>query len=284
MGKRMLALIKTLGLAVTAVGGFLLVRRLLEPKEEIAVPDTTSKPPNASSPAVSTSPPKKEEGLFSSLASDMKEGLSDKPKPKESQDYTYGVFRTQVGLAGPHPNGGFRNWKGMTLTFLPLVDTLTGLYARMSYDDAVKQGQLLGARLLTWDEFALIAREGFIIEPCTLVFSAEDQKKMRSKSYCEKHDACVAKRLAESGYDGSKPVSNVGKQWLYDSGGMNHGWWVRRKAGKDSKGNPAIVKAWDSSIPNDRSNLVPIQDKGAAHVAEHVHYTDYSQLVMLRKL
>lgn len=264
-----------LGLVLAASGTFLALRFLMARIRPAMASSEVSTMPTDKPPPSPQTPPKAEQGLFSNLASDLESGLADKPQAPTPK----GAFRSKLEHVVLHPAGGFIQWQGTTVTALPLWDLANGLYARCSYDDSLIVAQKFGAKLLTWDQFAYIAQHGFIIEPCI----QQAGPKMASREWCEKHDKCVRERLAASGYDGSKPVSNVGKQWLREPVGANHGWWVRRVQGKDASGNPAIVKRWDDGIPGDRSNLVPIQNAGLAHVAEKAHYTDYSQLLMLVK-
>jgi len=161
---------------------------------------------------------------------------------------------------------GVRKVNGRSFMLEPLIDRRTGLYARLSWRDAKEALTHFGAKFIdesAWHSLFRDPANAFILEPCTLVATTEDQKRMRTKAYCEKHDACVRAQLGP--WDGAKVLVNCGKQWLPEQG-VNFGWFRTRdglggKTGKEPR--PAGT---------------PIQTPGHAHVAEWTRYTDYSQL------
>jgi hypothetical protein len=165
--------------------------------------------------------------------------------------------------------GGWVRFGNIEVTALPLTDRRNGLFARLKYDDALEAARRLGGEILTEDDLIAIheaSKHGAALEiqPVTLVKTADDSNYMASLSFAKTHDAKVRAQLAAKGWDGSMPVSNVGKYWL--PGGFNFGWWVSNAGGRDKAGNPII------------------QSKGGAHIfnGKNTHI-DYSQLTMLKR-
>lgn len=176
-----------------------------------------------------------------------------------------------------HAQGPLTSWQGMTVTLLPVWDARNGIFAHLTYADALKVAERFGARLGSTTEFDTIHKLGFEIAPCIAGFDADDiacaqqlgydltdkdQKatfyslRMGTKLWAARHTACVLRKL--SGWDGTKPVSNAGKNWIIGAApgmALNYGWY-------------------DPEAPNGRM----WQSLGTKHNAQH---HDYSQLTML---
>ncbi len=163
------------------------------------------------------------------------------------------VYRTAVGRAVPHWTGWVPFADGLEITAAPLVDQdVEGLFARLTYRDAVAVAGAMGARLLTMAEHDLLAKTGRKLRPIIKTPGAE----MASLRYAKEHDAELADQMGK--WDGVTPLVNAGKQWVYGAApgrALNYGWW-------------------SSAAPNGRM----WQTLGTRHDDGH---TDYSQLTML---
>lgn len=188
--------------------------------------------------------------------------LKDAPMPLSVDPSAY-ITPVADAIIAP---SGMRKVNGRNYLCEPLIDRRTGLYARLSWKDAKEALSHFGLRFIAESEWYALFRDpanSFVLEPCTLVSTVEDQQRMRTQAYCEKHDACV--RAQFSNWDGNKVLVNCGKQWLPEQG-VNFGWF-RTKDGLGGK-----------SGKEPRPAGTPIQTPGHSHVAEWTRYTDYSQL------
>lgn len=155
------------------------------------------------------------------------------------------------------PKHGFVSWEGMMITPLPLIDAATGLFARLSYREALGVAERYGAKLLTPEQVDLLfAKSPFKLAPCIL----PPTHMMASREWAEKHDACVRSQLEKLGWDGRTPVANANKHWTRGAPpgrAHNYGWH-------------------DIKAPNGRI----WQSLGTRHDDGH---RDYSQLTYLVK-
>ncbi len=128
-------------------------------------------------------------------------------------------------------------WAGAT-TVEPLRDSLTGLYARLTYRDALAVAKALGARLPTRADVIARRSRAMEIEPVCLPTSemlegvalhdvqAFRDANMASREWAEIHDAEVQARLAARKWDGAQVVCNAGKHWIVGAGRARIcGWW-----------------------------------------------------------
>lgn len=127
-------------------------------------------------------------------------------------------------LDGPLPGGG------VEVTRLPLIDSQhrledgTPLLARLTYRDALRVAERLGAALPTRDEVRRLHVVGLQLEPITMAITA-------TLAGSKKHDAELWRRLRALGWDGGRPVSGAGKHWIAGAPpGRAYlaGWWTRR--------------------------------------------------------
>lgn len=210
--------------------------------------------------------------------------------------FPYPFWRSSPDDVALHPDGPFVTWEGLQVTRLPLIDTKHGVFARLTYKDALAVAQKLGARFGTAVEFDRIHAKGFEPKPCIGSLSKEEldlgpshgydvyskatyvdsktgktlkvsdrergrlfSRLMATLPWARRHDECLWSRL--EGWDKQRPVSNAGKQWL---------------AGPKSKGMAVNYGWYDPKAPNGRM----WQGRGDTHDDGH---TDYSQLTMLFK-
>lgn len=147
------------------------------------------------------------------------------------------------------------------LTTEPLRDARTGLYARLSYRDALAAAVALDASLVTPDDLEALhaaARQGKAVElaPCTLpsvamvraagyvgavkseAFQAAAQRlrgrEMRGEAWCRMHDETVARGLLAAAWDGVEAVAGAGKHWVVGApAGRSYlmGWWANTSTG-----------------------------------------------------
>lgn len=122
---------------------------------------------------------------------------------------------------------------GKDVTRLPIYDTVTQLFARTDYHDGSEYARTIGARLISVGSVKTIATFGHRIDPVLLPTRdmvaacprrpGEDKTDylkrlyapMGSIEWARTHDGLVrAALLHVSGWDGSKPVMNVGKWWV----------------------------------------------------------------------
>lgn len=166
-----------------------------------------------------------------------------RPGPHQPDEQGYGGLKDyltppkEAELPGP-----WLAWEGGSITPLPLLDKRTGLYARLSYAGALEAAKRLGGRLPTWQEALKIWQKGARIKPVQLVFEKYDQLRMKSLAYAVHHDKKVADQLEEMGWDGKKPVANVGKWWVAGAAPGHawlYGWWENPKSDTARQGIPA---------------------------------------------
>lgn len=253
-----------LAVMVAAVAGVVALTRTA--KAASAVPSAKPKTPSVPKPSTSTTSSSSQTVPASFKTSTTDDSAAPTSKPDDSD-----VYSTPPDYAVLSDPGGWVDFRGMQVTALPLTDSRTGLFARLRYEDAKEVARRLGAQLLEEKDFAHIHEaaktgEALEIKPVTLVASLADTLHMASLSFAKKHDARVHDQLSAANYDGSKPVSNVGKYWL--EGGYNFGWYDDAATGRDVDGNHLI------------------QSKGGAHIDANGKNThiDYSQLTMLKKV
>lgn len=199
----------------------------------------------------------------------MINGDDDMPQSAKDDSDTYYTPPEYAVISDP---GGWVNFRGTQVTSLPLTDSRTGLFARLKYDDAKKAADLLGGELLEEKDFAHIheaAHDGsgdaIEIAPVELVATKDDTLRMASLTFARKHDAKVHDELTAAKWNGSVPVSNIGKYWL--DGGYNFGWYDPNATGRDVDQNALV------------------QSKGGMHIDQNGqnHHIDYSQVTMLKK-
>lgn len=160
---------------------------------------------------------------------------------------------------------------GAEVTRLPLWDAKHGVFARLTYRDALAAAQAHGARLGSTTEYDKLHAAGFEPTPCIGGLTAAEKSAakaagiserdafgagMVSLEWARRHDACLFKKLAT--WDGQKPVSNAGKQWIGGAPAgraLNYGWY-------------------STAAPNGR------MWQGLGKVHDDAHH-DYSQLTML---
>jgi hypothetical protein len=179
--------------------------------------------------------------------------------PQVSDGSDQGIYQTHPDDAELDPTGNVAAG-GVLVTALPLRDRKTGLFARLTYADALIVAARLGASLLTAEIQDAIARAGIVLDPCTLPPTSS----MRSLAWAQHEDACITAQLAARGYDGSKPVT-VAKDYLADAPaghGRIRGWFVLSGTNK-------------GAAPPEG---VPIQPDSSAHDPQ---WNDYSQLLRL---
>lgn len=184
-----------------------------------------------------------------------------------------GIYHTAPEDAELDPTGWVRTAVG-EVTALPLRDRRTGLFARLTYRDAVAAAKLLGAELLSEREQDAIALEGVMLDPCTLPPTAQ----MASAEWAQREDRCIADQLLALSWDRVSPVNNAGKDWVRGAPpgrALNRGWYA--KTGPD--GRPRVDPKTGHFVggrPGPGVRL--IQTTGGAHNDTH---TDYSQLTRL---
>lgn len=147
------------------------------------------------------------------------------------------------------------------LTTEPLRDASTGLFARLTYRDALAAAVALDASLVTPDDVEALhaaARAGKAVElaPCTLpsvamvraagyvgavkseAFQAAAQRlrgrEMRGEAWCRMHDETVARGLLAAAWDGVEAVAGAGKHWVAGAPAGRSwlmGWWANTSTG-----------------------------------------------------
>jgi peptidoglycan hydrolase-like protein with peptidoglycan-binding domain len=168
------------------------------------------------------------------------------------------VYRTPPADAVLHPSGWARVGD-VEVTCLPMLDALTGLFARLSYAELEAVAVRHGARLVTMDTLLDVWHAGLRLSPVTLVARQDDTRHMRGRAFCERHDVAVREQLARAGWTAG-PVANVGKQWIRGAspGKARNGGWFG-------------------------ANGVAIQPGGPGSEHHDRDYTDYSQLATLER-
>lgn len=181
-----------------------------------------------------------------------------------------GVYHTAPEDAELDPTGWVSTAVG-EVTALPLRDRRTGLFARLTYRDAVAAAKLLGGELLSEREQDAIALEGVMLDPCTLPPTAQ----MASVEWAQRHDRCLTDQLHAIAWDRASPVNNAGKDWIRGAApgrALNRGWYAERAP----NGQPRIADGHFKGGRPPAARL--IQTTGGAHNDGH---TDYSQLTRL---
>jgi hypothetical protein len=162
---------------------------------------------------------------------------------------------------------------GVEVTRVPLLDGRqeakdAGIsFARLTYSDAEQVAKRYGARIPTAAELdrARMLAGARILKPCTLVFTADDERRMSTVEYAKRHDGCITTQLDITPLAESSVLINAGKHWASDpvqgqyagAGHItNHGWYD----------------------VDDPSRM--IQRKGGHHGPD---YTDYSQTTVLAR-
>jgi hypothetical protein len=135
-------------------------------------------------------------------------------------------------LSSAGGNGWLPLPSGVLVTRLPLTDAATGLYARLTYRDALEVAKAMGGRLPTREEVYELTAEacehGVVVKPVTLSYGPE----MVTRAHAEKHDAKVRERLTALAWDGVVPVCGVGKHWVAGASpgkARIAGWWDGQK-------------------------------------------------------
>ncbi|MGL4442671.1 MAG: hypothetical protein ACRCU1_03530 [Alsobacter sp.] len=163
------------------------------------------------------------------------------------------IYTTAVGSAQVHPSGWLPFGDGLEITAAPLIDAdEAGLFARLTYRDALAVAGAMGARLLSLTEHDKLWRTGRRLMP---IIKTPGQD-MASLEYARQHDAELFEQLKS--WDGKAPLANAGKMWVMGAAAgraLNYGWW-------------------DAKAPNG----LMWQTLGTRHDDGH---TDYSQLTML---
>ena len=151
----------------------------------------------------------------------------------------------------------------LLVTAEPLRDSATGLYARLTYREALAACARLGCRLPTAVEVDAIRDDalkpgGCLLTPVTLpdaemtapivgpgyqaAFAAMLAANMGGQPWCELHDSRVAAQLAAMGWDQSRPAMNAGKWYIGGAPAGRawlQGWWVPAHG----KGSAAYIQA-----------------------------------------
>lgn len=156
---------------------------------------------------------------------------------------------------------------GRAISRMPLWDNRAQLFARMGHGPAEGWAEAHGYRLATVAELDELHAAALHIQPYTLptlpmldaagipkpryradgtdtpALEAYRAANMRSRAWCEQHDAEVFARLHEAGWNG-QPVANAGKHWAQD--GIIYGWWrsggnVIQPASAFHRGDPSYT-------------------------------------------
>ncbi len=169
------------------------------------------------------------------------------------------VYRTPPGDAVLHPSGWARVG-GVEVTCMPMLDRLTGLFARLSYAELEEVAEREGGRLVSMDTLLDVWDVGVRLVPVTLVARQDDTRHMRGRAFCERHDAAVRAQLEALGWDGHSPVANVGKQWIRgaSAGKARNGGWFKKDG-------------------------IAIQPGGPGSEHHDRNYSDYSQLATIER-
>lgn len=187
-------------------------------------------------------------------------------------------FRSKLEDVYVHESGWWRASPILRVIKLPLLDRANKLpdgrpmFARLTTEEQEEFGRakLGGAKLLKMDHVWLVWREGVRLDPVTLVRTAADTARMRGRDFCEAHDRRVWDQLERIGWDGTKPVANVGKDSIRrppeavrrNPDAMRNGGWI-------TVGPDGVAGTFDD---------VAIQGGGDGSEHHNRRYTDYSQL------
>lgn len=149
------------------------------------------------------------------------------------------TFTSALACVAPHPLGWLSLPSGVEITRLPLWDSASSCFARLTPLTAAEWALANGARLPTLDELDALRVGSLHIDPATMPTSeqlaaqgirANDvpaidafrNANMTSLEWARAHDAKVFARLAAKGWV-DEPVANAGKHWAI--GGLIYGWW-----------------------------------------------------------
>jgi GH25 family lysozyme M1 (1,4-beta-N-acetylmuramidase) len=138
------------------------------------------------------------------------------------------IHRTTPDQAALHPSGWCALDATREITAVPLVDSAQlGLYARLSYADALAAARRFGASLISAADLATLRAFALPLEPVTINPDSNTIEASRN------HDFRVGAALARAGWDQHQPVCGIGKWWL---AGAPHGrawlggWWSHNLA------------------------------------------------------
>lgn len=149
------------------------------------------------------------------------------------------TFLSELACVAPHPSGWLALPSGVEITRLPLWDSSSSCFARLSPLTAAKWALANGARLPTLDELDALRGASLHIDPATMPtaeqlaeadirandvpgIDAFRNANMTSIEWARLHDAKVFARLAAKNWV-NEPVANAGKHWA--AGGVIYGWW-----------------------------------------------------------
>lgn len=169
---------------------------------------------------------------------------------------------------------------GRTITAEPLIDSATGLYARLTADDYKAVAKQLGGRMMTIAELDALHRgigvRRFLLKPITLWAQGRD---IRQFQWAVEHDRQLLMQLAQgpgapyaSGtWDGTCPLANAGKYFVGEpaEAGTNMGWWEPSKARYIQNPSPSGTDGNPTTLPPHGS---------PGNTSSHC---DYSQLAMV---
>ena len=134
------------------------------------------------------------------------------------------VHRTSPDAAEVHASGWAEFEPGWEVTRLPLVDSKAGgLFARLTYRDAMAAAARLGGGLPTAAQMDRLHLASIVLRPYPLPAGPQ----MTSLEWSQKHDAAVWAAL--STWDRDAPVAGAGKHWIAGApAGRAHlmGWWA----------------------------------------------------------
>jgi hypothetical protein len=107
-------------------------------------------------------------------------------------------------------HGWFRLPSGVEATRLPLTDgAQPGLFARLTYTDALEAARLAGARLISLATLLELGNVGLQLMPYLGTPTAET-----SVEHSKRHDDDVWRQLTALAWDDERPVSGAGKHWV----------------------------------------------------------------------
>lgn len=175
------------------------------------------------------------------------------------------IFRSSLADVAVHESGWTRLPSGVEITSLPLWDSREHLFARLGHGEAGSWLTARGMRLPTKAELGELHQVSLYVPPVTLptpemivaagvpkpwrlpdgkdspAMSAYRVAHMRSRAWCEQHDAEVWRRLHGAGCV-DQPVANAGKHW--GAGGHIYGWWLTQAGDK-------MIQGWSSAHAGD---------------------------------
>ena len=149
------------------------------------------------------------------------------------------TFTSPLSCVAPHPSGWFALPSGVEITRLPLWDSASSCFARLTPRTAVEWATANGARLPSLDELDALHVVALHIDPATMPTAEQLAEagirandvpgidkfrngNMTSLEWARLHDAKVFARLAAKNWI-DEPVANAGKHWA--AGGLIYGWW-----------------------------------------------------------